>query len=103
MKAGRAWQDGLSLGADPQICALTFYHDTQHFAHGQLVISCRIRRLDLTLSFVCLESIPYARLAIPQDLPRQSDANTSPATLYLFGATHTIAPDGTPDGELLWV
>ncbi|PGH01823.1 hypothetical protein GX51_05003 [Blastomyces parvus] len=56
---------------------LTFYHDTQHFAH---------------------ESSPDCpSLQIPVNLPRQTDTNTSPATLYLFGLLHTIALDGTPD------
>jgi hypothetical protein len=39
IKAGCAWQDGLSLEADPQICTLTFSHDTQHFAHGELLVA----------------------------------------------------------------
>ncbi|KAH9204280.1 hypothetical protein DL95DRAFT_418380 [Leptodontidium sp. 2 PMI_412] len=49
-----------------------------------------------------LQSSPYPRLEIPQDLPRQSDAsNTSPATLhgYGYGVTHAITLDGTPDGN----
>ena len=31
-------------------------------------------------------------------MPKQSNRNTSPATLHLFGVTHTIALDGTVDG-----
>ncbi|KAF2702873.1 hypothetical protein K504DRAFT_444680 [Pleomassaria siparia CBS 279.74] len=59
--------------------ALSYFHDTQHFA---------------------LDSSPGCpRLVIPQQLPRQSVANTSPATLYLYGLIHTIALDGTPDAE----
>ncbi|KAF2788604.1 hypothetical protein K505DRAFT_314615 [Melanomma pulvis-pyrius CBS 109.77] len=59
--------------------ALTYFHDTRHFA--------------LDLSPGC------PRLVIPQQLPRQSTANTSPATLYLYGLMHQIALDGTPDAE----
>ncbi|KAF2785873.1 hypothetical protein K505DRAFT_330726 [Melanomma pulvis-pyrius CBS 109.77] len=59
--------------------ALSYFHDTQHFA---------------------LDSLPgYPRLVIPQQLPRQSAANTSRATLYLYGVMHTIALDGTADAE----
>ncbi|KAF1974044.1 hypothetical protein BU23DRAFT_579991 [Bimuria novae-zelandiae CBS 107.79] len=39
------------------------------------------------------------RLVVPQELPRQSTANTSPATLYHYGLMYTIALDGTPDAE----
>ncbi|KAH8686623.1 hypothetical protein GQ44DRAFT_780937 [Phaeosphaeriaceae sp. PMI808] len=59
--------------------ALSYFHDTQHFA------------LDLSPS--------CPRLVITQQLPRQSTANTSPATLYLYGIMYTIALDGTPDAE----
>ncbi|KAF9730013.1 hypothetical protein PMIN01_11946 [Paraphaeosphaeria minitans] len=58
---------------------MSFFHDTQHFAS---------------------ESSPSCpRLVISQQLPRQSNANISPATLYLYGVMHTIALDGTPDAE----
>ncbi|OJD14562.1 hypothetical protein AJ78_05112 [Emergomyces pasteurianus Ep9510] len=67
-----------SLMRDSDQCPLTFYHDSRYFAH---------------------ESLPYPRLVIPQDLPRQSDANTSPATLHTFGATHAITLDGTFDAK----
>ncbi|KAH7399647.1 hypothetical protein BKA66DRAFT_452276 [Pyrenochaeta sp. MPI-SDFR-AT-0127] len=56
---------------------LSYFHDTQHFA---------------------LDSSPGCpRLVVPQQLPRQSTANISPATLYLYGVMHTIALDGTAD------
>ncbi|KAH2200672.1 hypothetical protein KXW59_003354 [Aspergillus fumigatus] len=58
---------------------LIFYHETQHFAH---------------------EALPDSpRLHIPINLPCQSDVNTSPATLYLYGKLHTIALDGTADAH----
>lgn len=50
MKVGCAWQDGLCLVADPQIYTLTFYHDTQHFAHSELLITESAVRLNLILA-----------------------------------------------------
>jgi hypothetical protein len=47
-----------------------------------------------------LESSPYPRLEISQDLPRQSNANSSLATLHTYGVTHAITLDDTPDGRL---
>ena len=41
----------------------------------------------------------YPRLEIPVDLPRQSSGDSSPATLYVQGVSHSIALDGTPDGK----
>ncbi|KAK0112354.1 hypothetical protein ONS96_014926 [Cadophora gregata f. sp. sojae] len=70
---------GCSLTQDLELCPLNFHHDTRHFSHT---------------------SSPYPRLEIPQDLPRQSDGNTSRATLHGYGVTHAITLDGTADGEL---
>ncbi|CZT09791.1 uncharacterized protein RAG0_14431 [Rhynchosporium agropyri] len=67
-------QGGCSLTQDPELCPLNFHHDTRHFSH---------------------ESSSYPRLEIPQDLPRQSQANTSLATLHGYGVTHAITLDGT--------
>ncbi|KAF2444495.1 hypothetical protein P171DRAFT_432517 [Karstenula rhodostoma CBS 690.94] len=68
-----------ALPKRPDRLTLSYFHDTQHFA---------------------LDSSPGCpRLVVPQQLPRQSAANTSPATLYLYGVMHTIALDGTPDAE----
>ncbi|KAF2497352.1 hypothetical protein BU16DRAFT_559103 [Lophium mytilinum] len=68
-----------ALPKPPGRLRLMYYHDTQHFA---------------------LDSSPVCpRLVIPQQLPRQSTAKTSPATLYPYGEMHTIALDGTPDAE----
>lgn len=80
-----------------QECELTFYHDVQHFSSGGL---SRLVTKSLNRALSNLESASYPWLEIPQNLPRQSNSNTSPATLYLFGATHTIVLDGTPDGKL---
>ena len=48
-----------------------------------------------------VEALAYPRIVIEQALPRQSQGNTSPATLWLWGATHSITLDGTPDGRFL--
>ncbi|KAF1358855.1 hypothetical protein EJ07DRAFT_121853 [Lizonia empirigonia] len=53
-----------------------------------------------TKSFTCTSTL-LPRLAIAHELPSKSDTLSSPATLYLFGATHTIALDGTSDGTVL--
>ncbi|KAG5291468.1 hypothetical protein I7I48_03285 [Histoplasma ohiense] len=66
------------LARDSDQCPLTFYHDSQYFAH---------------------ELLSYPQLVIPQDLPCQSDVNTSLTTLHIFGATHTITLDGTFDAK----
>ncbi|KAJ5921913.1 hypothetical protein N7516_009616 [Penicillium verrucosum] len=57
-------------------CKLTFFHDSQHFGFG---------------------SSSYPRLYIPSQIPRQTELNTSPATLFLDGKMHEIVLDGTPD------
>ncbi|KAL4780179.1 hypothetical protein BJX76DRAFT_55392 [Aspergillus varians] len=59
-------------------CKLTFFHDSQHFAS---------------------DSSSYPRLYIPNNLPRQTESNISPATLCLFGKMHEITLDGTPDAQ----
>ena len=33
-KAAQLWQSGSTMTKDPDICPLTFYHNTHHFAHG---------------------------------------------------------------------
>lgn len=43
------------------------------------------------------ESVPYPRLVIEQELPRQNTSDMSPATLWLCGVTNYITLDGTPD------
>lgn len=84
-----------SLARDADQCPLTFYHDSRYFAHGKLSGQFCVSLNNTKFP----ESLPYPRLVIPQDFPRQSDANTSPATLHTFGATHTITLDGTFDGK----
>ncbi|KAI1119887.1 hypothetical protein F5Y10DRAFT_147323 [Nemania abortiva] len=60
---------------------LIFHHKTSHFA---------------------LPNLLYPRLIVPQDLRGPEDGNaTSPATLWLFGTTHSIALDETADAEFV--
>ena len=61
MRAGCAWQDGLCLVADPQTCALTFYHDTQHFAHGELLVAESAIRLNLILALSRIDPVSANR------------------------------------------
>ncbi|KAJ5634036.1 hypothetical protein N7528_001878 [Penicillium herquei] len=41
----------------------------------------------------------YPRLYVPSQMPRQTESNSSPATLFLSGKMHEIVLDGTPDGK----
>ncbi|KAJ5245570.1 hypothetical protein N7489_005666 [Penicillium chrysogenum] len=65
-----------SVASAEDRCKLTFFHDSQHFGFGLST---------------------YPRLYIPSQIPRQTESNTSPATLFLDGKTHEIVLDGTPD------
>ncbi|KID59688.1 hypothetical protein MAN_10494, partial [Metarhizium hybridum] len=76
MKSGISIQTGICLASDSEKIALTFFHDTLHFAHA---------------------AVPYPRMVIERNLPRQNASNTSPATLWLWGASHSITLDGTAD------
>ncbi|RSL48128.1 hypothetical protein CEP51_015676 [Fusarium floridanum] len=69
-----------SLASDAEKVPLAFHHESQHFAH---------------------DIEPYPRIVLEHDLPRQSPGDKSPATLWLWGATHSITLDGTTDGEFL--
>lgn len=40
----------------------------------------------------------YPRLYAPSQIPRQTESNTSPATLFLSGKMYEIVLDGTDDG-----
>lgn len=42
--------------------------------------------------------MPFPRIVIDRDLPRQSPEDDSPATLWLSAKAHAITLDGTPDG-----
>lgn len=89
--------DAIRARSKDQECELTFYHDSQHFSPSGL--PCLVTK-SVNRASPNLESASYPRLKIPQNLPCQSNSNTSSAALYLIGATYTIALDGTPDGKL---
>ncbi|KAJ5113359.1 hypothetical protein N7456_001893 [Penicillium angulare] len=57
-------------------CNLTFFHDTRHFGFGPT---------------------SYPRLCIPNQLPRQTKSNTSPATLWMSAMKHHLVLDRTAD------
>ncbi len=86
-------QGGCSLGQDTE---LDFHHDTRHFSHSMFAPGI----VTQMLTKYYLESSPYPRLEILQDLPQQLNAQSSPATLHAYGVTHAITLDGTPDGKL---
>ncbi|UNI16972.1 hypothetical protein JDV02_003354 [Purpureocillium takamizusanense] len=60
IKSTIARQTGVCLSSDPEKMALTFYHTSRHFAHA---------------------AIPYPRIIIERDFPRQKAGDTSTATL----------------------
>ena len=79
-------------------CKLTFFHDSQCFGFGKLhSISINIRTITNDVPWF-KESSSCPRLLIPQNMPRQTDSDTSPAILFLTGKMHEITLDGTPDG-----
>ncbi|KAI6465692.1 hypothetical protein MCOR18_010116 [Pyricularia oryzae] len=78
MKRAIGEQINLSSIADPEKVPLTFYHDSRHFQH---------------------QYVPYPRLVLEGDLPRQNTTNASAATLWTWGASHCITLDGTADGK----
>lgn len=45
-------------------------------------------------------SSSYPRLYVPSQIPRQTNLDTSPATLFLSGKMHEIVLDGTDDGAV---
>ncbi|KAL4876951.1 hypothetical protein BJY04DRAFT_222627 [Aspergillus karnatakaensis] len=68
----------VAFSAAQDTCKLTFFHDSNHFG---------------------FEPESYPRLHVPNELPRQTESNTSPATLFLTGVTHEFVLDGTPDAK----
>ncbi len=44
-----------------------------------------------------LDATTYPQITIEQDLPRQNKGNQNRATLWLWGASHSITLDGTAD------
>ncbi|CAG8217649.1 unnamed protein product [Penicillium salamii] len=81
-------------------CKLTFFHDSQHFGFGKLSLCESFMQPMLTICFSLLGSSSYPRLYVPSQIPRQTELNTSPATLFLGGKMHEIVLDGTLDGTI---
>ncbi|CAG8159406.1 unnamed protein product [Penicillium salamii] len=79
-------------------CKLTFFHDSQHFGFGTFSVCERFYSIEVNIFFSLLGSSSYPRLYIPNQMPRQTELNTSSATLLLDGKMHEIVLDGTPDG-----
>ncbi|KAI0117767.1 hypothetical protein GGR51DRAFT_500065 [Nemania sp. FL0031] len=48
-------------------------------------------------NYFAYKNLPFPRINIPQDLPRQTSSNISPATLWFSGNWYAITLDGTPD------
>jgi len=88
-------QGGCSLAQDQELFPLTFHHGTRHFSHSMFAPMIVTPKLNIYY----LDSSPYPRFEIPQDLPQQSNAHSSPATFHAYGVTHAIMLDGTPDGR----
>ncbi|KAJ5577509.1 uncharacterized protein N7459_006473 [Penicillium hispanicum] len=87
LRAGILLSDSTLATSVEDRCRLTFFHESRHF--GFVLIFMPI-----------LGSSTYPRLHIPENMPHQTDSNTSPATLLLFGKMHQIVLDGTPDAPL---
>jgi hypothetical protein len=81
-------------------CKLTFFHDSQHFGFGMLSVCESLKSYSAKANslFSFLGSTSYPRLYIPNQLPRQTELDTSPATLFMGGKMHELVLDGTPDG-----
>lgn len=66
------------------------------------LVRCLCARFLLTAEannlFSMLGSSSYPRLYVPSQLPRQTELNASPATLFSSGKMHEIVLDGTLDG-----
>lgn len=80
-------------------CKLTFSHDSQHFGFGTLLECESLMQPSLTRLLLLLGSTSYPRLYTPSQIPRQTELNTSPATLFIGGKMHHLVLDGTPDGN----
>ncbi|KAJ5731811.1 uncharacterized protein N7483_006319 [Penicillium malachiteum] len=77
IRAASPFASHSAAGAE-RSCKLTFFHDSQHFGFG---------------------SSSYPRLYVPSQMPRQTESNSSPATLFLSGKMYEIVLDGTPDAK----
>lgn len=87
-----------SMASAEDRCKITFFHDSRHFGFGKLLVWENFDMIDAHCLFLLLGSSSYPRLYIPNQIPRQTESKTSPATLLLDGKSHEIVLDGTPDG-----
>ncbi|KAI0006445.1 hypothetical protein F4779DRAFT_21058 [Xylariaceae sp. FL0662B] len=76
IKSSLVRQTGMGLTQDLEKLPLDFNHKSHYFAH---------------------KALPFPRLEITRDLPRQTTGDISPATLWLSGNWHALTLDGTPD------
>ncbi|KFH44879.1 hypothetical protein ACRE_043200 [Hapsidospora chrysogenum ATCC 11550] len=71
-------QAGIGITQDLKKLPMLFHHKSRHFSHS---------------------TVPYPRVEIAQDLPRQTTGDTSPATLWTSFNWHALTLDGSPEGE----
>ncbi|KAI0859174.1 hypothetical protein F4860DRAFT_483330 [Xylaria cubensis] len=76
IKSSIMQQGGISLTQNLEKLSLDFNHKSNYFAY---------------------KNLPSPRIDIPQDLPRQTGTNTSPATLWFSGNWRAITLDGSFD------
>lgn len=79
---------------------LSFFHESRCFANSMAPPApvCIMNCLTRGFFFFCFQdATAYPRITIEQDLPRQNVTDMSPATLWLWGASHSITLDGTAD------
>ncbi|KAJ5278570.1 hypothetical protein N7524_004723, partial [Penicillium chrysogenum] len=80
-------------------CKLTFFHDSQHFGFSTLSVCEILIQPSLNSLFPLLGPTSYPRLYTLSQIPRQTELNTSPATLFIDGKMHHLVLDGTPDSN----
>lgn len=101
-RIGKAFRSGIVTASSSSVHSssdripLIFYHDAQAFASSEYL---PFRICLLATYMKCIESTPIPRLMLPHDLPRQTNTNESPATLFIFNAGHVITLNGTEAGR----
>lgn len=76
---------------------LVFQHNGNYFAQGWCPHILPWFSSRSTMVYTAAEM--YPRITISQDMPRQSDSQQSPATLWGGAASDCITLNGTADGE----
>ncbi|OAQ98394.1 hypothetical protein LLEC1_04362 [Akanthomyces lecanii] len=90
----------LLAGSDQEKVPLKFFHGPRYFANS--TASPIVSRHGASNTFgLSLDATAYPRITIEQDLPRQTETDVSSATLWLWGASHSITLDGTADR--IWI